>query len=882
MHTSKFPAAGAALVSLLAASAALADTQTPSSPFDTDPILDFDTDEMTEDIIVIAGRAAGSVISNLEAEQILDQEDIQAYGASSLQELIAGLAAETTSIRGRGGSDGRPIVLLNGQRVSGFREIHNIPPEAIERMEIFPEETALSYGYRADQRVVNVILKDSFASQTLMVSVGAPTAGHRTDLGLEASLFRVSGDSRLLLDLSLEHSNAVLESAHNVIQRDQALPYALGGNIVAVDGQSEIDPALSALVGESVTIAGVPIGNLAPGLSDFTPNAANSTDMGRYRTLLPRTTDFSAGASITRPLSQDIGMTLSARLTASTQQSRQGLANADVLLPSGNPWSPFANDVRILAYADAPGPLLRDSSSWGGRVAAAFNGQTMGWSWTLTASHDHDETKTTTDRGIDQTFISQRLLDADPGFNPFAPNAINGPLLQEHSKSNRDYSQLEANANGRLVELPAGAVATSVKFGLDHRRQKSRTERLDGTREAKLNRTEGNAQLSLDIPIASRNRDVLQPLGDLSVNANANVDRYSDFGTLYGWGGGLTWRPIPALQLVASYTSEKGAPSVQQLGDPQIATPNVPIFDYVRGEAVEVIRLDGGNPGLLADHRQSWKIGGRLQPFSNDRISLQADFVRTTIDNPVAGFPAVTAEMEAAFPNRFERDADGRLILLDNRSVNFSGSKRSELRWGLNFSQILGASPGGQGAGRGQGRGPGGRMAGGSGGRGGGAGRLRLSLFHSLRLEDRILIRDGLAELDMLNGSAAGSRGGTPRHLLEGQLMLMKSGFGGFLTADWQSGTSVATTGPGISDRLHFSDLTTVNLRLFVNLGDQKGLIEKASWLENSRLSLEVNNMLNQRINVHDSAGNTPASYQSWYMDPVGRSVSLSWRKMFF
>ncbi len=927
-------ASGVAMVALLtasdayAAAAAASSAAAQASIHDTNPLPDFDSGDMAQDIIVIAGSERGAVISSLQPEQTLDEDDVRAYGVGSLSDLIAQLSAETTSIRGRD-SSGRPVVLLNGHRVSGFREIHNIPPEAIQKLEIFPEETALAYGFRADQRVVNVILKEHFQSETIEANLGGPTAGKRLDSSGEASLFRVSGDSRLLLDLSLAHSNSVLESDRGLIQRVGNSSYALGGNIVGLTDGAEIDPALSALAGAPVTIAGVPAsaGQSVPGLTDFAAGSVNQTDLGRYRTLSPRTTDFSAGASITRPLSQAVQMTLSARLTAASQQSQQGLATADMLLPAGNPWSPFGNDVRLLSYVGAPGALLRDNSSWSGRLAAGFDGRTAGWTWTLTASHDHDEAKTTTSRAVDLSGVQQRLTDADSGFNPFATNALNGPLLREYSRSRSDHSLVELNTNGRLAELPAGAIAASVKLGLDYQRLNSSTERLDGDSDTRLNRTEGSGQLSVDIPLASRNRDVLQPLGDLSLNANANIDRYSDFGALYGWGAGLTWRPVPALQIIASYTSEKGAPTMQQLGDPLMTTPNVPMFDYVRGEAVEVARLDGGNAGLLADHRQTWKLGGRLKPFSTADIDVQADYVRTRISDPIASFPAATAAVEAAFPDRFVRDTDGRLTMLDNRPVNFARSEHSELRWGINFSQALGSSgqsgaPAagrgdaagrtGRGAGEGgQPRGPGGpggapsgapgggaAAGGGSGGSGGpggggmgrgrfgggpGGGRLRLSLFHSWRFADRILIRDDIPELDMLNGAATASTGGTPRHLLEGRVMAMKNGFGGFLSLNWQSGTRVSTGSAGApsGNELHFSSLTTVDLRLFVNLGDQQRLVGKNPWLKDTRLSLDFGNLLNDRIDVRDSAGLTPASYQSWYMDPVGRSVRITLRKMF-
>ena len=76
-----------------------------------------------------------------------------------------------------GAVGGRPIVLLNGLRISGFREIRDLPPEAIERMEILPEEVALKYGYAADQRVVNIVLRRRFNSTNVELRGRAATDG---------------------------------------------------------------------------------------------------------------------------------------------------------------------------------------------------------------------------------------------------------------------------------------------------------------------------------------------------------------------------------------------------------------------------------------------------------------------------------------------------------------------------------------------------------------------------------------------------------------------------------------------------------------------------------------------------------------------------------
>ena len=61
-------------------------------------------------------------------------------------------------------------------------------------------------------------------------------------------------------------------------------------------------------------------------------------------------------------------------------------------------------------------------------------------------------------------------------------------------------------------------------------------------------------------------------------------------------------------------------------------------------------------------------------------------------DNAIASLPAATAEIEAAFPDRFLRDGDGDLVGIDNRPVNFARETRNQLRWGFNLSVPLRAS----------------------------------------------------------------------------------------------------------------------------------------------------------------------------------------------
>src|SRR3954451_4068246 len=115
-----------------------------------------------EEIVIKGQRARGSVVGDIPPEDTLDSRDVRATGANNISELLQALAPGIGSARGRGGD--QPVLLLNGQRISSFRELRDIPTEAIQRVEILPEEVALKYGYRADQRVVNIVLRQRFRS----------------------------------------------------------------------------------------------------------------------------------------------------------------------------------------------------------------------------------------------------------------------------------------------------------------------------------------------------------------------------------------------------------------------------------------------------------------------------------------------------------------------------------------------------------------------------------------------------------------------------------------------------------------------------------------------------------------------------------------------
>lgn len=789
----RFPRA--LLFGLLASAAAVPanaqqPVQTPTTPpAEQEPeAIDVPAEGEPGEIVVVGTRLRGQVAGDIPPETQLDEQDVQAYGAGSISELLDALAPLTQSGRGRGG--GRPVILLNGRRISGFSEVRDLPPEAIERVDILPEEVALKYGYRADQRVVNFVLKENFNAITTELEGGFATAGGRGTYEVDANILRINRDRRWNLDAEYQHQSPLFESERDIIQANP-------------------DPLL---------------------------------DLGDFRTLLAERDQFSLNGTISQPIFTDTNATLNARLDRDFSQAFTGLA------PGGTQ------------------ALGRENDSTTGHLGVALNGDIRPWRWSFTGNFDRTSSDTLVETGG-------------------APDT---------AETITQVANAELVASGTVFDLPAGDVSTTFRIGAEHQGLRGESLRSGIAQSRELSRGRGNFQANLDVPIASRRRDVLSAIGDLSLNFNGEVEQLSDFGTLWTIGGGINWSPIEEVRVIASVTDEDGAPTMQQLGDPTILAPSVRVFDFTRGETVDISRLEGGNPDLLADNRRVMKLGLTVRPWQGEDVTLRADYNASRINNPIASFPTATPEIEAAFPERFTRDAEGRLLRIDSRPINFARSDRKDLRWGINYSKPLGPEPrrgqggartGGAGAGS-AGAGAGGRGFGGfgRGGGRGGAGRLQLGLFHTWRFQDEILIRDGVAILDLLEGSAVGGRGGQPRHQVELRTGVFKKGLGARFSLDWQSGTTVMG-GPdgrgGESGDLFFSDFITANLRLFANLDQQKSLLQDYPWLKGTRITFAVDNLFDNRLRVRDEFGTTPISYQPDLLDPLGRSVRIGIRKQF-
>ena len=810
---------------------------TPSQP-DAGAVSPDDEDLGDEAPIVVQGtRARGSVVGDIPPENILNSQDVRATGATNINDLLDALAPQIGSSQGRGGE--QPVLLLNGQQISSFRELRDIPTEAIERVEILPEEVALKYGYRPDQKVVNIVLRQRFYSTTAQVGAGAATdGGYANELG-DLTRFIVQKNGRTTLNLHSEGNSMLTENERNIL----------------FSGNPSTD--------------------------------ATSADELAARSLLPTKRDIRASGTFNRQILGDVSGTL----------------NTEVEHTDGLGYVGIGQDLLS--------PLARNTSTDTAHAGMTLNGVKSNWRWTVVGNADFERDFTGTEQG-----------------DPHAPN--------ERALETTESGNLKATANGKLFSLPGGDVTTTLTLQGSTNHLNSERRLSGSTSSESLNRTTGEAAMNLDLPISRKNHD-FSALGDLTLNGNAEVDQLSDFGTLTVFGAGANWSPLDRLNFIASWTREEGPPTINQLGDPELETPNSRIFDFATGQTVLVDAITGGNPNLQSDLRHVVKLGANWQPFEKTNLRFRAEYVHQTIQRPIENL-TVTPTIEEAFPDRFERrDESGlpcdtpsatcQLVSVDLRPVNFESSQRDALRIGFDFSKPLkshrpsqsvmqeiraqfraraglpantsasgapgsAATPAGsppqsgstpsadQGSGGGSGGG-GFRGRGGGGGGffgGGNGGRLTFDFTDNITFVDKAVIAPGLPAIDYLHGDAAGQTGGTPRHQIQAQAGYFNNGLGARLTANWRTATTVDTL---TGDNLHFSPLATFDLRLFANFSNMPEVLVKHPWLSGSQVQLQFTNILNSRPQVHDALGNVPLNFQPDLLDPLGRTIMISFRKLF-
>ncbi|QIQ86697.1 hypothetical protein [Erythrobacter sp.] len=575
------------------------------------------------EIIVRAQRLRGQ----LDVEQAplleLDEEAIASEGVASISDLIQQIQARTGSARGRGGG-GRPVVLVNGIRVGSFREFAQYPPEALARVEVFPEEVAQRFGFPPDRRVINLILKDNYDNAEVELEFEGPSRGGYLQTEQELGYLRIADGGRINANFTARDRSLLTEAERGIIQ--------------------------------------------TPG---STSDLAGDPDQAEFRSLLADTRSLDANLSYAKAFI-DTGVSISANINYERNDSRSlnGLNFVTLTGPGGDSLTRTFGEETPLTQTSAS-DFLNASGSLSKRVNA--------FQYTGTFDAGLSETEQVIDRRFDTSALEAQALAGTLALDAPLPGAVDGGFDVANSRG-INATTLHT-LNGPLADLPGGELMATFDLGYDW--QRIETSDTRGNLPVQLTRGDISTGANLVVPITSRRRGFADALGSFTLNLNAGINDLSDFGTLGDYSVGLNWGVTDKLDLSATYIYREVAPGLATLGNPQVVQPNVPVFDLVTGETVLATVTTGGNPDLPAETQTDWRFQANWElPFwENTRFTVE--YIRNRSDNVTSGFPQVTPEIEAAFPDRITRDATGRLVALDRRAVSFAETRSDRLQFTL-------------------------------------------------------------------------------------------------------------------------------------------------------------------------------------------------------
>lgn len=289
-----------------------------------------------------------------------------------------------------GGGRDAPLLLINGRPAGFDRSFLAYPAEARDRLAVLKPQAAAVYSAPIGRRVVNLVLKRKFSSLTADAGINGATRGGQSGAAVSAARTAISGDTRWNVQGRFARDGALLKSARAVARPAGAFDSV--GYVSSPDGGA-IDSALNSAAGAVVTVAAIPGGAASrpPTLVDFvaTANATHPADPNAATTLLPRRRTITLTAGVSRPLGIfSLGLDLDG--TGSDVTALRGLPMATIVLPAGNPWSPFAQDVLLTRPLDGTRPLRNVNTARTLGASLTLTGAPGGWQTSVALSYRYN------------------------------------------------------------------------------------------------------------------------------------------------------------------------------------------------------------------------------------------------------------------------------------------------------------------------------------------------------------------------------------------------------------------------------------------------------------------------------------------------------------
>jgi len=413
------------------------------------------------------------------------------------------------------------------------------------------------------------------------------------------------------------------------------------------------------------------------------------------------------------------------------------------------------------------------------------------------------------------------------------------------------------SASRALLNMPAGDLLTNLS---------ATVAKAESTSEGRVSGSSSRAHLSaqsvrlsggMTVPLARRHdaEGARQTgMGDAVLTLGGAVVA-GDAGNGHGLNAELAWTPLDHLRLQATLATDQQPPTVQQLYAPVVYGEPTTVFDLTRGEAVQIIPIRGGNPALWNSGSTVMTAGLSAGPYTTRSLQLGLTYSHATSEDGIGVLATPTGSLEALYPDRFLRNADGRLVSIDQRPLNLASSLNETIHLNIGAGLPLSTSADGE------------------------TQLISLNLNTAYRLKDQTDLGNGASLIDTL----AGVGGGQPRQEMTLFLDTSRGRWSGSLSTRWQSAYRLRLAeSPDPGDVL-VDDLATVNLRGAFTLAGRRagGGAPDSRRAGGGQIVLEIENLFDARPSARLADGQAAPGYGRDDRDPLGRAIRVQLSRRF-
>ncbi|UTH75819.1 TonB-dependent siderophore receptor [Chromobacterium sp. IIBBL 290-4] len=611
--------------------------------------------------------------------EVLKKEDIAKTGASTVSQLLEGIASITGVTPGTSSTSFVPgasyasmrgmdakytLVLLNGRRLAtyaqleggtdAFNDLNTLPLSVIESVEILRDGASAIYGSDAVAGVINFKTKRNYQGTDSYVRYGQTSAGDGSEqaMGVSAGIGDLDKDGyNALISFDAYHREPVFYSKHDPIKSRDFRRFGGDDNrFLSTWGGWRISPKQQYI---AMPYCPSPLVTKATG-QVICPIDYDQVDDQKS----PRTSRYGLLSVGTKKLdaNSEIYAELGLNQTQTMLRGGNNFLNAITLSPKD---AAYPKDPSLIAALQAMNPNFvpgtsnitiyrglnegwgRDRDATSTTYHAVVGYSTSRWDWDFDASINLSGNKVVNKNQDYLTTLEDSQSTGNPSgptYNPFIhgnpTNSLSPFQALDQNKATSALQALELKASkSELFNLPGGAAGFAT--GLQWWHESLESEPDANTQQGLVMNSAPQSYLKASHSILAAYGEFNLPITkQLEVQLALRGDHYNDFGNTVNPKIAFAYHPWKEVLFRGSASSGFKAPSFTQLHLTRTAYSSVKDYDLCAQQGISKSKcqansvkiISGGNPNLQPETSDSFSLGMVFQPTKE--LYASVDFYR--------------------------------------------------------------------------------------------------------------------------------------------------------------------------------------------------------------------------------------------------------------